>query len=97
MRAKVEYLAEALYDLAKFSPADRRSHFAERDWVAERPVSRSRLLRDPALSGYALRYFEFGAGVAKIAIFEYDPAIHRIRILQCRPARPRRGPRRAVE
>jgi hypothetical protein len=83
MRAKTEHLRRALYDLEPFSLADKRSFFVERDWVADDPIRRTHRTADPKLSRYALRFFEFGTGVGKVAIVQF------------RLARPRREPRRA--
>ena len=49
--------------------------------VVADPLRNSKHRSDPRLSRYMLRMFRF-AGC--LAIFEYDPATERIRVLECR-------------
>lgn len=56
--------------------------------VCTNPIRHSELFCDPTVSRYALRWFSFGGGVGKIAIFYYDGRL--VRVLKCRRARPRK-------
>jgi len=84
VRIKVELSPTAIYFLNQLAPVDR---------VRASPSAMLRLSEpcwDPAVSRYVLRRFAFGRGVAKIAIFEYDAARERMRVLICRLQRPRK-------
>ncbi len=51
------------------------------------PIGNSEARSGPRLSRYMLRFARFGGN---LAIFEFDPAHERIRVLECRPIVQRR-------
>lgn len=57
--------------------------------VRAEPLRFSESLADPAISRFMLRFYRFGNC---LAVFEYDPARNRMRVLQCRRVRPPKRP-----
>jgi len=49
------------------------------------PIRHSEMVVEPRLRRYALRLFRFGVN---LAVFEYNAAKNRIRVLECRKAKP---------
>ncbi len=90
MRVKVELHPDVYAYLAGLSPAERDDFVARLNQVRERPIKTSERHSDVSISPYVLRRFEFGLGVAKVAIFEFDAFEGRMRVLKCRPRRPRK-------
>jgi hypothetical protein len=90
MRAKAELSRDAFAKLVAFSKDDQRDFWRQLQRVCEQPVTRSELVREAGLSRYATRAFEFGTGMAKSAVFEFDATRQRIWVLECRLAKPRR-------
>ena len=91
MPVKVEMHADVvLFVRHRCTPEETDEFFRKLHKVRERPLASSEAHADPHLSRYVLRCFRFGRGVEKIAIFAYEPAEDRIRVLKCRLARPRR-------
>jgi len=96
MRANAELHPNVVYDLKDvYPPAEVADFFRELARVCEDPLRNSELFVDPRLSRYVLRRFSFGTGVEKIAIFHYDLRRESVRVLKCRPLKPKhfRDPR----
>ena len=94
MRIRMELHPDVASDLKDRFRADEDSFYERLRAVRDDPLKNSELYVDPAASRYCLRCFRFGRGVEKIAIFEYDLARSRIRVIQCRLSkrgRARRG------
>ncbi|MBL8878254.1 MAG: hypothetical protein JNG88_03960 [Phycisphaerales bacterium] len=89
MRIEVELSKSAQNALRALSDGDQDDFFARLDNVAEKPMTRSSAHVELGLPDRRLRRFEFGVGVVKIAIFELDAQRQRMRVLKCRPLRPR--------
>ena len=67
-----------------------RSAFYEMlDRLRREPIKHSEHTSDPRMSRYMLRFSRFGTN---IAIFQYNLAEKRIRIVTCHKAPPRRSP-----
>ena len=91
MPVKVELYADvAAFVRYRCTKDEADEFFARLHRIRDRPIANSEAYSDPHLSRYVLRCFRFGRGVEKIAIFAYEPAEDRIRVLKCRLARPRR-------
>jgi hypothetical protein len=69
------------------TPAEQDAFFAQLKQVVADPIRHSEHQSDPRLSRYMLRMLRFGGC---LAIFEYNTAAERIRVLECR--RVRSGP-----
>ena len=67
--------------------AEQDAFFAQLERIIADPIRNSEHRSDPRLSRYMLRIFRFGGC---LAIFEYNAAAERIRVLECR--RVRSGP-----
>lgn len=52
------------------------------------PIRNSEAIAEPRLSRYMLRFFRF---TTSLAVFHYDAAKDRIRVLECRRVKPSRG------
>ena len=94
MRIKVEQAAVELHRdvyryLADSTDAERDNFVARLEEVRRRPIELSEAHLERGLSPYVLRRFTFGIGIARIAIFEYDLTLNRMRVLKCRPRKPR--------
>ncbi|TWT42151.1 hypothetical protein RAS1_32810 [Phycisphaerae bacterium RAS1] len=89
MRVKVKLGPRAAETLAGFSDADATDFYVQLSRVREAPLKYSRLWVD---AGYAadLRWFEFGTGVTKLAIFRYDALAGVMSVVRCKLAKPRR-------
>jgi hypothetical protein len=59
--------------------------------VRKEPIAHSEALADPRLSRYMLRFFRFADC---IALFKYDVAGNRIKVMECRRVQPSKRPRR---
>lgn len=90
MHGKVELHPDVVKYVCDLSEPDRGDFVKRLSWVREDPIRRSAAHLERELRGHMLRRFEFGRGVTRIAIFEYDGAASRMRILHCRFAKPRR-------
>ena len=90
MYVKVELHAEVLLYLRGLPEADRDDFLVRLRRVREAPIKRSTRHTDIEIRRHDLRRFEFGAGVARIAIFEFDRIENRIRVLRCRFLKPRK-------
>lgn len=92
MRFKVELLDEVFGFLRHNCTVEEKQDFQDTlRRVSESPVTGSERHIDPALSPYELRRFRFGAEKRKIAIFQLDAAESRIRVIECRLLKLRRG------
>lgn len=93
MRAKAELHPDVVYELKhSYSAADVADFYRQLDRVRDDPITYSKLFHDPDVGRYVLRWFPFGTGVEKVAIFHYDG--ERVRVLKCRLSKPRRLRRR---
>ena len=90
MSVKVELDLEVLVYLRGLPEADRDDFVGRLNRVREAPIKRSTRHTDIEIRRHDLRRFEFGRGVARIAIFEFDRIESRIRVLRCRFLKPRR-------
>ncbi len=90
MCVKVELHPEVLLYLRGLPEADRDDFLVRLRRVREAPIKRSTRHTDIEIRRHDLRRFEFGRGVARIAIFEFDRIESRIRVLRCRFLRPRK-------
>ena len=90
MRANAEvYQKAAWYLRHECTASDREDFYRQIEWVCDDPVGRSRMLFDPEASRYVERWFAFGRGVERIAIFRYDGNV--VKVSRCRLSKPRRG------
>ena len=90
MCVKVELHSEVLMYLRELPEADRDDFVVRLNRVREAPIKRSTRHTDIEIRRHDLRRFEFGRGVARTAIFEFDRIESRIRVLRCRFLRPRK-------
>ena len=90
MRTKVELHPDVVKYVSGLPDPDHTDFVSSLEWVREDPIRRSTAHVERQIRGHMLRRFEFGKGVARIAIFVYDAAVDRMRILHCRFTRPRR-------
>ena len=70
---------------------DREAFYRELEKVRSEPIANSEALHEPRLSRYMLRKFRFGGN---IAVFQFDAAKNRMRIVECRSQTPRRRGKR---
>lgn len=95
MRFKVELLDEVFAFLRHHCTAEEKQDFQDSlRCVSESPISSSERHIDSALSPYELRRFRFGAEKRKIAIFQLDATESRIRVIECRLLKQKRGPQK---
>jgi hypothetical protein len=91
MPIKVELHPEVYLYLERLPPAERDDFLATLEEVRKQPIGKSELHIETAIRGHVVRRFEFGVGARKkIAIFDYDAALGRMRVLKCRLRRPRK-------
>ena len=91
MRIKVELHPDVVWFIRHRCTADEADAFYERlEAIRTAPIGKSDHITVAGLRAHELRFFRFGT---IIAVFEYDPARNRIRVLQCRKQRPLRRPR----
>lgn len=89
MRANAEVHPEAASYLRHECPAvDGQDFYRQLERVCDDPIGRSRMLLEPETGGYVERWFPFGVGVERIAIFHYDGDV--VKVLRCRLSKPRR-------
>jgi hypothetical protein len=92
MRFKVELLDEVFGFLRHYCTVEEKQDFQNSlRRVSESPVTGSERHIDPALGPYELRRFRFGAEKRKIAVFELDAAESRIKVIECRLFKQKRG------
>jgi hypothetical protein len=86
MRSKVELHRDVVWFIRHQCNADEADAFyRELDRLRSDPIECSEALADPKLSRYMLRFFRFGQN---LAIFEYNAAKDRARVLECRRIPP---------
>ena len=90
MCIKVELHPRVVAYLGGLPEVDRDDFVGRLEYVREAPINRSTRHTDKEIRRRELRRFEFGCGVTRIAIFEFDRDGDRIRVLKCRFAKPRR-------
>jgi hypothetical protein len=91
MAIKVELASRVWsYLRDRFTTAERDAFVERLGEIRREPIKKSEPSREPSLSKYLLRFFRFGSGDRWMAVFEYDIARDRIRVLECRLLRPRR-------
>ncbi len=91
MRVKVELHPNVAWSLRHQFTREEVDEFYKRlHQLREAPLRHSEPTADPAKGGQALRFFRFGKGVEKIAVFKYDIARNRITVMECRPFKPKR-------
>ncbi|MCK4341498.1 MAG: hypothetical protein KAY37_07240 [Phycisphaerae bacterium] len=91
MRIEVELRDNVWTDLRnRFTTTDRESFVTKLELIRREPIKHSEAARDPDLSEYMLRFFRFGTNDRWIAMFEYDIARNRIKVLECRLLKPRK-------
>ena len=90
MSIKVELHPRVVVYLAGLPEVDRDNFVARLEEVRQAPINRSTRHTEREIRRRELRRFEFGRGVARIAIFEFDRNADRIRVLKCRFTKPRR-------
>lgn len=71
------------------SEQERTAFYRMVNKLREEPIRHSEHMSDPRMSRYMLRFSRFGAN---FAVFQYDLARKRIRIVTCHKAPPRRSP-----
>ena len=90
MRIKVELHPDVVWYIRKrCTPKEQDAFYRHLEKLRAEPIKHSELIVDPRLSRYVLRRFRFGANVA---VLEYDIHKGRIRVLECRKAKPIRPP-----
>ena len=95
MRIKVELHPEVVWFIRHCCNDDEVDAFYEQlERVRSEPIENSEPMAEPSLSPYMLRFFRFRRN---LALFEYDPAKRRIRVLECRRIPPRRGGKRNAD
>lgn len=91
MRIKVELHPDVAWFIRRHcADEERRAFFEQLDNVRASPldtIEHSEAIIEPELSRYVLRRFEFRGNVA---VFEFNAAKDRIRVLECRRIRPQR-------
>jgi len=91
MRVKVELHKDVVRYVRRSCNDDEVAAFYEQlERLRTDPIDDSEPTTDPRLSKYMLRFFRIGNN---LAIFEYDPARNRIRVLECRRIPARRARR----
>ncbi|MEE8171052.1 MAG: hypothetical protein V3T70_10935 [Phycisphaerae bacterium] len=89
MRFRAELAPGVLRDMQRsYSQEDVADFFRELDRVCDAPLKQSQIYFDPEFSRYAYRWFPFGVGVEKVAVFHFDGRV--VRVLTCRLSRPPR-------
>ncbi len=92
MRIKVELHAEVVWFIRhRCNDSEVDAFYEQLEKLRSEPIENSEPMADPDLSAYMLRFFRFRLN---LALFEYDPARNRIRVLECRRIPPKRGPKR---
>jgi hypothetical protein len=64
---------------------EQSAFFRELEETRKQPIARSEVTSDPKLGQYMLRFFRFAHC---LAVFEYDVAKEKIKVLECRRVRP---------
>ena len=91
MRVEAVLHPNVAWDLKhRFTRAEVDEFYEQLHLVRRGPLRHSEPITEPAKSRYMLRFFRFGKGIEKIAVFEYDIARSCITVLKCRLSRPRR-------
>lgn len=86
MRIKVELHPDVVWFVRHRCTKREVEEFYERlEALRAEPIRHSEMAVDLRLKRYALRLFRFGVNVA---VFEYNAAKNRIRVLECRTANP---------
>jgi len=90
MRCKVELHGDIVWYLRTYCNAQERQAFYEQlAAVQQEPIRNSEFIFVPEMKPYMLRSFRFGLNKA---VFEFDPAENRVRVLECRKLKPKRPP-----
>ena len=88
MRVKMELHTDVVWFLRQRCTDDERDEFYRQlEMLRAGPIGNSEPIPVPKLREYMLRFFRFAGS---IAIFEFDAAKNRVRVLECRRARPTR-------
>ena len=91
MLVKVELHPDVVWDLQNRFTAEEVDEFYQKlHSLRERPIENSEPLLDRDVSPFMLRRFAFGKGIEKVAVFKYDIAKNRIRVIKCRLSKPPR-------
>lgn len=90
MRVKVELSRSVQWDLTHRFAADVDDFYQQLRQVQQGPIRYSEPFTDLELGRYVFRYFPFGRGVEKIAIFAFFPTQNLIKVIECRLSEPRR-------
>lgn len=87
MRSKVELHSDVVWFVRhRCTEREKGKFYAVLEAVRNEPIANSEAIIDPRIRPHVLRSFRFGTN---IAVFEWDPAKNRIRVLECRKSRPR--------